>query len=118
MERYQRTVVNIMTRRVSPQQVRASTRVTPSSRTDDYPVASSTVTTTTTTLTCPAGTPQDPTYLTIPFTAPSEEPMSAEEPKRAKEQGASMFIAADVTRLVIGMPSKHLIVVARQCFFV
>ncbi|KAJ8001914.1 hypothetical protein DPEC_G00174360 [Dallia pectoralis] len=51
-------------------------------------------------LICPAGTLQDPNYLTIPF-ATSPGPLSP-SPKRAKEHGASMFIAADPNRLVIG----------------
>uniref|UniRef100_A0A668ANU3 TBC1 domain family member 24 n=1 Tax=Myripristis murdjan TaxID=586833 RepID=A0A668ANU3_9TELE len=72
MERYQQTMVNIMTRRLSPQQVRVSSRV---SNGDKSPIASTTVST----LTCPAGTPQDPSYLTIPFTAPSEEPLCAKD---------------------------------------
>ncbi|KAM4603390.1 TBC1 domain family member 24-like [Polymixia lowei] len=93
MERYQQAMVNIMTRGQSPQQVRASDHQSP--------------VTTTKTLTCPAGTPQDPSYLTIPFTAPSEELISAKDPKRLKEQGASMFIAGDDSRLVIGGDGGH-----------
>ncbi|XP_045903805.1 TBC1 domain family member 24-like [Micropterus dolomieu] len=78
MERYQQAMVNIMT-----------------------PVTS------TTTLTCPAGTPQDPSYLTVPFTAPSEEPMTAEEPMRPQEQEASMFIAGSDRELIIGGDGGH-----------
>ncbi|XP_070684532.1 TBC1 domain family member 24-like [Pempheris klunzingeri] len=69
MERYQQAMVNIMTRRASPQ--------------------------------------QDPSYLTIPFTAPSEEPMTAKEPKRAKEQEASKFIAGSYSQLIIGGDGGH-----------
>uniref|UniRef100_A0A3B5BEP9 TBC1 domain family member 24 n=2 Tax=Stegastes partitus TaxID=144197 RepID=A0A3B5BEP9_9TELE len=88
MERYQQAMVNIMTRRASSQQIHASV-------------------TSAATLTCPAGTPQNPSYLTIPFTAPSGEPMTAKEPKRPKEQEASMFIAGDDSRLVIGGDGGH-----------
>lgn len=88
MERYQQAMVNIMNRRASPQQIRTSV-------------------TSATTLTCPAGTPQNPSYLTIPFTAPSDEPMTAKEPKRPKEQEASMFIAGDDSQLVIGGDGGH-----------
>ncbi|XP_061627613.1 TBC1 domain family member 24-like [Phyllopteryx taeniolatus] len=85
MERYQRAMVNIMTRKVCPQQAQFSSQ-----------------TSSNTTLTCPAGTPQDPSYLTIPFTAPSQEPFTAKEPKRAKEQEASKFIACSDEQLIIG----------------
>jgi len=97
MERYQRAMVNIMTRR-DP----ASGISTPPSESESSPtpVASASPAQT---LTCPAGTLQDPSYLTIPFTAPSsDEPITAKDPKRLKEQGAAMFIAAGVDRLVIG----------------
>ncbi|XP_073323255.1 TBC1 domain family member 24-like [Pagrus major] len=50
---------------------------------------------------------QDPSYLTIPFTAPSEEPMTAKEPKRPKEQKASMFIAGSDRQLIIGGDGGH-----------
>lgn len=107
MERYQQTMVQIITRRPSPQEVRGSGCVSSQlSNTDKCPIASTTVSTTTT-LTCPAGTPQDPSYLTIPFTAPSEEPLGVKEPKRPKEQAASMFIGGDDTRLVIGGDGGH-----------
>uniref|UniRef100_A0A8D0ANI7 TBC1 domain family member 24 n=1 Tax=Sander lucioperca TaxID=283035 RepID=A0A8D0ANI7_SANLU len=69
MERYQQAMVNIMTRRASPQ--------------------------------------QDPSYLTVPFTAPSEEPMTAKEPKRPKEPEASMFIAGSDSQLIIGGDGGH-----------
>uniref|UniRef100_UPI003AB0EBEF TBC1 domain family member 24-like n=1 Tax=Centroberyx gerrardi TaxID=166262 RepID=UPI003AB0EBEF len=100
MERYQQPMVNIMTRTASPQQARASQL----SGADDSTAVGAAATAT---LTCPAGTPQDPSYLTIPFTAPSEEPMSAKEPKRPKEQGASRFIAGNDSRLVIGGDGGH-----------
>ena len=95
MERYQQAMVNIITKRAYPQQDQesgsASSEISPM-----------TFTAATATLTCPAGTPQDPSYLTIPFTAPSEEPMTAKEPKRPKEQKASMFIAGSDRQLIIG----------------
>ncbi|XP_019717620.1 TBC1 domain family member 24-like [Hippocampus comes] len=90
MERYQRAMVNIMTRKVSPQQAQFS-----------FQTASNT------TLTCPAGTPQDPSYLTIPFTAPSQEQFTAKEPKRSKEQEASKFIAGSDERFIIGGNGGH-----------
>lgn len=99
MERYQQPMVNIMTRKVSPQQVRVSNGAS----SDVSNSGCSAITSTTaTTLTCPAGTPQDPSYLTIPFTAPSGEPMSAKGPKRSKEQDASMFIAGSDSQLIVG----------------
>ena len=96
MERYQQAMINIMTRRASPQQVQI--RNGASSQLSNG--GSSCITSAS--LTCPAGTPQDPSYLTIPFTAPSEEPTTAKEPKRPKEQEASMFIAGNDSRLIIG----------------
>lgn len=104
MERYQQPMVNIMTRRISPQHVQASSSTLSklsnnSMPTTSYPIAA-------TTLTCPAGTPQDPIYLTIPFTAPSEEHVSEVVPKRPKEQEASMFIACSDYQLIIGMKNS------------
>lgn len=94
MERYQQPMVNIMTRRASPQHVPASSSsLLPTTL---PPTAA-------TTLMCPAGTPQNPIYLTIPFTAPSEEHISEVASKRPKEQEASMFIACSDHRLIIGM---------------
>lgn len=101
MERYQQAMVNIMTRRAYSQQVQASSEVTINGCS---PITS---TLATTTLTCPAGTPQDPSYLTIPFTTPVEEPITAKEPKRPKEQEASMFIAGSDSRLIIGGDGGH-----------
>ncbi|XP_029949446.1 TBC1 domain family member 24-like isoform X2 [Salarias fasciatus] len=102
MERYQQTVVNIMTRKASPQQsqtgVGASSQILKSSNTLSVSAAL---------LTCPAGTPQNPSYLTVPFAAPAEEPMTAKEPKRHKEQEASMFIAGNDSQLVIGGDGGH-----------
>ncbi|XP_060922530.1 TBC1 domain family member 24-like [Limanda limanda] len=69
MEHYQQAMINIMTRRASPQ--------------------------------------QDPSYLTIPFTAPSEEPTTAKEPKRPKGQQAYMFIAGNDRKLIIGGDGGH-----------
>ncbi|CAL8328739.1 unnamed protein product [Lota lota] len=94
MERYQRAMVNIMTRTDSSSSV--------SSQSSDSESCPNTgPTSPTQTLTCPAGTLQDPSYLTIPFTAASDEPITAKEPKRPKEQMASMFIAAGDDKLVI-----------------
>ncbi|XP_040893172.1 TBC1 domain family member 24-like [Toxotes jaculatrix] len=105
MERYQQAMVSIMTRRASPQQVRISNGASSQvSNSGSSPIIS---TTASTTLTCPAGTPQDPSYLTIPFTAPSEEPTTAKEPKRPKEQEASMFIAGNDSQLIIGGDGGH-----------
>ncbi|XP_076584903.1 TBC1 domain family member 24-like isoform X1 [Chaetodon auriga] len=106
MERYQQAMVNIMTRRASPQQVgvRNSASSEVLIRSSCSPIIS---TTSTTSLTCPAGTPQDPSYLTIPFTAQSDEPMTAKEPKRPKEQEASMFIAGSDSQLMIGGDGGH-----------
>ncbi|KAM7008922.1 TBC1 domain family member 24-like [Tautogolabrus adspersus] len=105
MERYQQAVVNIMTRRTSPQQVQAGNDA--SSEVPNTGWCPITSTTGTTTLTCPAGTPQDPSYLTIPCTTPSEEPMTAKEPKRPKEKEASMFIAGSDSQLFIGGDGGH-----------
>lgn len=104
MERYQQPMVNIMTRRPPPQQV-------PTNNSMSAEVLSSICSTsgpavTTASLTCPAGTPQDPSYLTIPFTAPSGGSMSPKVPKRPKAQDASMFIAGSDTQLIIGMDAN------------
>ncbi|XP_037618129.1 TBC1 domain family member 24-like isoform X2 [Sebastes umbrosus] len=107
MERYQQAMVNIMTRRASPQQVRDSSCAFSQVSDGGCSPVSTTPTTATPTLTCPAGTLQDPSYLTIPFTAPSEEPMTAKEPKRPKEQEASMFIAGSDSQLIIGGDGGH-----------
>ncbi|XP_056136824.1 TBC1 domain family member 24-like [Lampris incognitus] len=106
MERYQRAVVNIMTKRPFPQQKRTISCISAQSNGDLSPAPSIPVITTTT-LTCPAGTPQDPSYLTIPFTSPSEISKSAKEPKRLKEQEASMFMAGDDSQLIIGGDGGH-----------
>ncbi|XP_028301310.1 TBC1 domain family member 24-like isoform X2 [Gouania willdenowi] len=66
MERYQQTMVNIMTQKGSSQQLQLSAASQLSNDENDLNTSSAT-------LACPAGTPQNPTYLTIPFTAPSEE---------------------------------------------
>ncbi|XP_019939506.1 TBC1 domain family member 24-like [Paralichthys olivaceus] len=105
MEHYQQTMINIMTRRASPQQVHISNSTSPQvSISGNSPVTS---TTAATNLTCPAGTPQDPSYLTIPFTTLSEEPPTAKEPKRPKGQQAYMFIAGDDRQLIIGGDGGH-----------
>ncbi|XP_044201689.1 TBC1 domain family member 24-like [Thunnus albacares] len=107
MERYQQAMVNIMTRRASPQQGRVSGGASSQVSNNGSALITSTTVNVTTTLTCPAGTPQDPSYLTVPFTAPSEKPMNAKDPKRAKEQEASMFIAGSFNQLVIGGDGGH-----------
>ncbi|KAG7242356.1 hypothetical protein INR49_023485 [Caranx melampygus] len=99
MERYQRAMVNIITRRAPPQQVHISNGVSSQVSNCASPHMISA-------LTCPAGTPQDPSFLTIPFTAPAGEPITASEIKRAKEQEASMFIAGDDNQLIIAMDSE------------
>ncbi|XP_029368538.1 TBC1 domain family member 24-like [Echeneis naucrates] len=100
MERYQQAMINIMTRRAPPQQVSISNEAS----SGGSPFFS---TTATATLTCPAGTPQDPSFLTIPFTAPAEEPITPKEPKQPKEQEAAKFIAADDSQLIIGGDGGH-----------
>lgn len=103
MERYQQAVNNIMTRGVSGQQngtcFCASMQLSLSSSASTIKGG--------TKLTCPVGTPQDPSYLTVPFTAPSDKPLFAKEPKRAKGQEASMFIAGSERLLVIGGDGGH-----------
>lgn len=100
MELYQRAMVNIMTRRASPQQIRDIISASPQASTDgDVPSSTS--------LTCPAGTPQNPNYLMV--TALIEEHVSAKEPKRPKEQEASKFIAGNDNQLIIGVLVKHII---------
>lgn len=103
MERYQQPMVNIMTRRASPQKVQASSSSLTNLSNNGVRATSPTAAST---LTCPAGTPQDPSYLTIPFTSPSEEHVSEVMPKRPKEQEASMFIACTNTRLIIGRKNR------------
>ncbi|KAL6110205.1 uncharacterized protein ACO6RY_19336 [Pungitius sinensis] len=91
MERYQQPMVNIMTRAPCPQMTRDGSSA--SSPVPPIPARP---------LTCPAGTPQDPSNLTIPFTAPSQEHTTAKELRRPKEQEASMFIACSDSQLIIG----------------
>lgn len=110
MERYQQPMVNIMTRRASPQLVPASS--TTLSKLSNKGIPTTSPPTAVTTLTCPARTPQDPVYLTIPFSAPSEEHVSGVVPKRSKEQEASMFIACSDYRLIIGMKSSIVFVLS------
>ena len=95
MEHYQQAMINIMTRRASPLSISGNS-----------PITSATAATN---LTCPAGTPQDPSYLTIPFTAPSEEPTTAKQPKRPKGQQAYMFIAGNDRKLIIGISIADII---------
>ncbi|XP_036401095.1 TBC1 domain family member 24-like [Megalops cyprinoides] len=99
MERYQRPILHLpdaLDRNQSWHKVQGSGQTSFSSENKDIhaPVP----------LTCPAGTPQNPNYLTIPFTAPSAGPAPG-SPKRVKAQrplSASMFMAGDSERLVIG----------------
>uniref|UniRef100_H3CIU2 TBC1 domain family member 24 n=1 Tax=Tetraodon nigroviridis TaxID=99883 RepID=H3CIU2_TETNG len=105
MERYQQPMVNIMTRRASPQHVPASSSSLSKFSNNSMPTTFPP--TTATMLTCPAGTLQDPIYLTVPFTAPSEEHVSEVVSKRPKEQEASMFIACSDHRLIIGGDGGH-----------
>ena len=98
MERYQRAMVNIMTRGDA-----ASAASPPSTDSEGCPNTAASASPAQT-LTCPAGTLQDPSYLTVPFTASADEPVTAKDPKRLKEQVASMFIAAGKNKLVIGKP--------------
>ncbi|XP_015225201.1 PREDICTED: TBC1 domain family member 24-like [Cyprinodon variegatus] len=95
MERYQRAMINIMTRTVSPQQPGAE--------------GSSSSQLATETLSCPSGTPQNPAFLTVPLTAPLDHPRTAKEAKRPKEQDASKFIAGDDSQLIIGGDGGHAI---------
>lgn len=108
MERYQQPMVNIMTRRPPAQQVTANNSTSAEVSMSIFSAVGPAVTTSS--LTCPAGTPQDPSYLTIPFTAPSGGSMSAKMPKKPKEQEASLFIACSDTQLIIGMDTK-----SREC---
>ncbi|XP_033831470.2 TBC1 domain family member 24-like [Periophthalmus magnuspinnatus] len=104
MERYQQTVVNIMTRLVSGQQ---------NGPCDSLPLSLSRSTSSMNGagLTCPVGTPQDPSYLTVPltvpFTAPSDRRLFTKEPKRAKGPEASRFIAGTELQLIIGGDGGH-----------
>lgn len=111
MERYQQPMVNIMTRRASPQHEQANSSILSKLSSNGMPTTSPP--TAAATLTCPAGTLQDPVYLTIPFTAPSEEHVSELVPKKPKEQEASMFIACSDYRLIIGMKDSTLIYLMR-----
>ncbi|CAL8289631.1 unnamed protein product [Arctogadus glacialis] len=101
MERYQRAMVNIMTRGDAGNSV--SSLSSDSESCPNIAAATSPMQT----LTCPAGTLQDPSYLTVPFTASSDDLITARDPKRLKEQVASMFIAAGKNKLVIGGDGGH-----------
>ncbi|KAG8014895.1 TBC1 domain family member 24 [Nibea albiflora] len=101
MERYQQAMVNIMTRAASPQLPRANSPSCEISRQTCCPITLHHDSD----LSCrDAPGPQLPDG---PFTAPSEEPMSAKEPKRPKEQEASMFIAGSDSQLIIGGDGGH-----------
>ncbi|KAL3996286.1 hypothetical protein ACER0C_008942 [Sarotherodon galilaeus] len=105
MELYQRSMVNIMSRRASPEQLRGSISASPQVSTNGNIPSS-------TTLTFPARTLQNPSYLMV--TAPVEESMSAKEPKRPKEQEASKFIAGDDNQLIIGGDGGHALCLQRD----
>ncbi|XP_029992982.1 TBC1 domain family member 24-like isoform X2 [Sphaeramia orbicularis] len=108
MERYQQAVFSIMTRRASPQQDGAYNDTTfQIPKSSNFYMTSTTMFNGATKLICPAGTPQDPSYLTVPFTVPSKQLMTAKEPKRPKEEEASMFIAGSDTQLIIGGDGGH-----------
>ncbi|XP_072319721.1 TBC1 domain family member 24-like [Eucyclogobius newberryi] len=102
MERYQQAVINIMTRFVSGQQ----NGPCPCDSLQ-LPLSSSASTIDGAKLAYPMGTPQDPSYLTVPFTPPSEKRLYAKKPKRAKGREASMFIAGNESQLVIGGDRGH-----------
>ncbi|KAM4751447.1 TBC1 domain family member 24-like isoform 2-T2 [Anableps anableps] len=101
MERYQQAMINIMTKIASPQQLRdgssSSSQLANSSKSQ----------LTTETLRCQTGIPQNPTYLTLPISAPLGNPRTAKEAKRPKEQDASNFIAGDDSQLIIGGDGGH-----------
>uniref|UniRef100_A0AAX7TXC8 TBC1 domain family member 24 n=1 Tax=Astatotilapia calliptera TaxID=8154 RepID=A0AAX7TXC8_ASTCA len=105
MELYQRSMVNIMSPRASPEKLRGSISASPQASTNGNIPSS-------TTLTCPAETLQNPSYLMV--TAPVEESMSAKQPKRPKEQEASKFIAGDDNRLIIGGDGGHALCLQRD----
>ncbi|XP_004065832.2 TBC1 domain family member 24 isoform X2 [Oryzias latipes] len=86
MERYQRAMVYILTRIASPQQV---------SGFGNSPMSS------------PTGIYQNPGNLNISCSASLENSLTAKEPKRSKDQYASMFIAGDDRRLIIGGDGGH-----------
>ncbi|XP_014846665.1 PREDICTED: TBC1 domain family member 24-like [Poecilia mexicana] len=101
MERYQRAMVNIMTRIASPQQHRDG------SSSASQLANSSKSQLTTKTVSCTNGTPQNPSYLTLPLSAPVGNPRTAKEAKRPKEQDASNFIAGDDSQLIVGGDGGH-----------
>ncbi|KAM4595138.1 TBC1 domain family member 24-like isoform 1-T1 [Fundulus diaphanus] len=98
MERYQRAMINIMTRIASSQQLRAG-----SSSSSQMPDSSKPeLTTKSLTETC-----QNPSYLTGTLTAHLDNPRTAKDAKRPKEQDASKFIAGDDSQLIIGGDGGH-----------
>ncbi|XP_006635514.2 TBC1 domain family member 24-like [Lepisosteus oculatus] len=56
------------------------------------------------TLAGPGGTPQDPSYLTVPFSVPSEGPPPEPAPRKPPKHPfpASMFMAGGTERIIIG----------------
>ncbi|CAG5947614.1 TBC1 domain family member 24-like [Menidia menidia] len=102
MERFQRAMISILTRRASPQQVGPCISDPPQvSSSGNCLIAASAP------LMGLTGIPQNPSYLTIPFTTPSADPVSAKVPKRPKEQEASKFIAGNDKHLIIGGDGGH-----------
>lgn len=95
MERYQCALVRIMSRRHFTLGTQATGRPPSPISHKDYPPAAPMPIIT---LTCPAGILQAPSHQPAPFPTP---------PKGTKEQGASMFIAGDDERLIIGGDGGH-----------
>lgn len=62
---------------------------------------------TTKTVSCTNGTPENPSYLTLPLSAPLGNSRTAKEAKRPKAQDASNFIAGDDSQLIIGTLFTH-----------
>lgn len=95
MERYQRPILHLpdaWDRASSPSNAQTATS----------PGSNDIATPTPATLTCPAGTPQDPNFLTIPFAVPSGGSTSQKRIKAQRPLSVSMFMAGDDDRLIIG----------------
>lgn len=88
MERYQRAMVNILTRIASPRQM---TCVSPQMSGFGSSQMSS-----------PTGIHQNPSNLNMLCSTSLENSLTAKEPKRPKDQHASMFIAGNDRQLIIG----------------
>ncbi|KAG5853819.1 hypothetical protein ANANG_G00030570 [Anguilla anguilla] len=99
MERYQRPILqlsDVPDRASPPPKSPGASRTTVAPGNDDE--------VTPTTLTCPAGTPQNPNFLTVPFpVSPGGSPVVSQKRTKAERPlSASMFMAGDEDRLVIG----------------